>query len=262
MHFSKSLLTFASSNNKKGCKTNEFTSTINYPHQPYDITVKSAIMTTVNTNSINNSVNNSKFYTLKGQEVFLANRDEMDALGIEPIDRWSVDSFGIAAYSAEDYRKDIETRMTFLEDYANGYSDDYDEIYLGKVINPENDTLVDDAWILESDRREVYDELNEHGYYQGDSYLDFVLGISGYEDLLDAMFEWGSDPELIEDSENAFRVYNILRDCQATITKIDEANDWYDTDKSGLDLEDCDVRAIYEFVNGSQGSICLAKDYE
>lgn len=219
-------------------------------------------MTTINNNSINNSVNNAKFYVLDGQEVFLADRDEMDALGIEPIDRWSVDSFGIAAYSAEDYRKGIDTRMTFLEDYANGYSDNYDEIYLGKVINPESGKLVEDAWILESDRRDAYDELNELGYYQGDENLDFELGISGYEDLLDAMFENGSDPELIENLDDAFRVYNTLSDCQSGLTKIDDTDDWFETSKAQLDLDDNNVRYIYTFNNGCSGSICLNRDYE
>lgn len=216
-----------------------------------------------NFNSNNNSVNNNvKFYIYDGDQVFLANRDEMDELGIEPVSGWDVDDFGIAAYHASDYKDGIDTRMTFLEDYADGYSDDNDEIYLGQVVNPENESIINKAWILESDRRDVYDDLNEHQCYQGDEGLDAMLGISGYEDLLDAMYENGSDPELIEDHDEAFRVYNVLKDCQNTIAKTDETDEWWETSKRQLDLEDCEVRYIYQFNNGCEGHICLLKDYK
>lgn len=75
------------------------------------------------------------------------------------------------------------------------------------------------------------------------------------------MFKVGSDAEFLESIDDAFRVYNILRD--ATLTnEIDAYNDEFEAYKEKLNLEDYEVKKIFEFVsNGVQGSICLQKDY-
>ena len=79
--------------------------------------------------------------------------------------------------------------------------------------------------------------------------------------LLGAIYEWGSDPTIIEDEEAA-RSFAEVIDCATTLYDIDmsdeeEAN----AAKARLDLEDADVTAIHHFVNGSYGTFSLAEEW-
>ena len=56
--------------------------------------------------------------------------------------------------------------------------------------------------------------------------------------LLGALFEWGSDAQLIEDEEEV------------------------EIAKAKLDLQDSDVTTIHTFVNGSAGSFSLAEEWD
>jgi hypothetical protein len=80
--------------------------------------------------------------------------------------------------------------------------------------------------------------------------------------LLGALFEWGSDPKIIEDEEEARSIADVL-DAATTINDVD-MNDEEEVNaaKARLDLEDNDVTAIHTFVNGSAGSFSLAEEWD
>ena len=77
--------------------------------------------------------------------------------------------------------------------------------------------------------------------------------------LIGAMFEWGSDPELIEDEDNARRVSDIIEGAEIYMQVTDREE--IDEQKAKLDLDDNDVSRIFTFVNANAGSFCLAEDY-
>lgn len=105
-------------------------------------------------------IKHTHFYTLEGEKVFLASNVEMDELGIRPLEKWNnTDNSGVSAYSVDDYREGIHVRVTLLEDITEHYADDFAEIYLGEAINTQNDEHIKSAWLLEENRREVYDNL-------------------------------------------------------------------------------------------------------
>ena len=80
--------------------------------------------------------------------------------------------------------------------------------------------------------------------------------------LLGAIYEWGSDPKIIEDEEEARSIADVL-DSATTINDVD-MNDEEEVNaaKARLDLEDNDVTAIHTFVNGSYGSFSLAEEWD
>ena len=80
--------------------------------------------------------------------------------------------------------------------------------------------------------------------------------------LLGALFEWGSDAQLIEDEEEARNISDVL-DAATTINDVD-MNDEEEVNaaKARLDLEDNDVTAIHTFVNGSYGTFSLAEEWD
>lgn len=77
--------------------------------------------------------------------------------------------------------------------------------------------------------------------------------------LIGAMFEWGSDPELIEDEDNARRVSDIIEGAEIYMQITDREE--IDEQKAKLDLDDNYVSRIFTFVNANAGSFCLAEDY-
>lgn len=79
-------------------------------------------------------------------------------------------------------------------------------------------------------------------------------------DFLGALFEWGSDPELIETEEDAERVYKIVSEASQTGIVLPEDSD-FDFYVKGLDLDGYRANVIYTFVNGSCGSFCLDEDW-
>ena len=80
--------------------------------------------------------------------------------------------------------------------------------------------------------------------------------------LLGALFEWGSDAQLIEDEEEARNISDVL-DAATTINDVD-MNDEEEVNaaKARLGLEDNEVTAIHTFVNGSYGSFSLAEEWD
>ena len=80
--------------------------------------------------------------------------------------------------------------------------------------------------------------------------------------LFGAIYEWGSDPKIIEDEEEARSIADVL-DAATTINDVD-MNDEEEVNaaKARLDLEDNDVTAIHTFVNGSYGSFSLAEEWD
>ena len=79
--------------------------------------------------------------------------------------------------------------------------------------------------------------------------------------LLGALFEWGSDAQLIEDEEEARNISDVI--ANATILSTVDMDDEYEMEiaKAKLDLEDADVTTIHTFVNGSAGSFSLAEEW-
>lgn len=79
--------------------------------------------------------------------------------------------------------------------------------------------------------------------------------------LMGAIYEWGSDPTLIEDEEAARSFAQVL-DCATSIGLIDmEDEEEARINKERLDLEDYDVTAIHTFVNGSYGTFSLSDEW-
>ena len=80
--------------------------------------------------------------------------------------------------------------------------------------------------------------------------------------LLGAVFQWGSDVELVEDEETARNYAEVL--ANATSIGLVDANDEdeFTLSMQMLDLEGWDVKQIHTFVNGSCGSFCLSNEWE
>ena len=78
--------------------------------------------------------------------------------------------------------------------------------------------------------------------------------------LMDAMFEWGSDPQLIEGEEQARSISDVIENAERYGVISDQEE--IDELKSMLDLDDYDVKIIHTFVNGSSGAYCFVEDYE
>lgn len=79
--------------------------------------------------------------------------------------------------------------------------------------------------------------------------------------LMGAIYEWGSDPTLIEDEESARSFAQVL-DGATSMGEID-MNDEEEAriNMERLDLKDNDVTAIHTFVNGSCGTFSLAEEF-
>ena len=80
--------------------------------------------------------------------------------------------------------------------------------------------------------------------------------------LLGAVFQWGSDVEIVEDEETARKYAEVL--ANATRIGLVDANDEdeFELHKQMLELEEWDVKQIHTFVNGSWGSFCLSNEWE
>ena len=80
--------------------------------------------------------------------------------------------------------------------------------------------------------------------------------------LLGAVFQWGSDVELVEDEETARNYAEVL--ANATSIGLVDVNDEdeFTLSMQMLDLEGWDVKQIHTFVNGSCGSFCLSNEWE
>lgn len=86
-----------------------------------------------------------------------------------------------------------------------------------------------------------------------------MYGINSYEELYNALFEWGSDAIIIEDEDTAKACFKVFSD--ATIKDEHLGNEISKEMKQALDLtEENNVKRIITFVNGSAGSLCLAQD--
>ena len=77
--------------------------------------------------------------------------------------------------------------------------------------------------------------------------------------LLDAMYEWGSDPKKIEDREEAESISDVIE--KATEFNCVTDSGEIDNLKAKLDMAICTCDRIYTFVNGSCGCICLDEDW-
>ena len=79
--------------------------------------------------------------------------------------------------------------------------------------------------------------------------------------LMGAIYEWGSDPALIEDEEAARSFAQVL-DGASSMGEIDMSDEEEARiNKERLDLEDYNVTAIHTFVNGSYGTFSLAEEW-
>ena len=80
--------------------------------------------------------------------------------------------------------------------------------------------------------------------------------------LLGAIYEWGSDPKIIEDEEEARSIADVL-DSATSISDVD-INDEEEVNaaKARLELEDNDVAAIHTFINVSYGTFRLAEEWD
>lgn len=121
-------------------------------------------------------------------------------------------------------------------------------LYNGKILI--NDSACEDFYGEPADLIDVFKSYIE----------EEASKIAPWWTLIDAMFEWGSDPQLIENEEQARNVSDIIEnaDRYGVIGNKEEIDEF----KPMLDLNDYDVKLIHTFVNGSSGSYCLAEDYE
>ena len=79
--------------------------------------------------------------------------------------------------------------------------------------------------------------------------------------LLGAVYEWGSEPMVIEDEEHA-RSFSEALDCSTIITEIDMTDEEAArVHKEMLDLDGHEVKAIHLFVNCSYGTFSLADEW-
>lgn len=78
--------------------------------------------------------------------------------------------------------------------------------------------------------------------------------------LIGAIFEWGSDPELIEDEDYARNISDVIEEAQAFSEVTDKEEVSEIKARLGFGEQD-EVRRIYTFVNGSGGSFCLDGDF-
>ena len=80
--------------------------------------------------------------------------------------------------------------------------------------------------------------------------------------LMGALYEWGSDPTLIEDEESARSFANVL-DGASSIGEIDmEDEEEVRISSERLNLDGNYVNAIHTFVNGSYGTFSLAEEWD
>lgn len=80
--------------------------------------------------------------------------------------------------------------------------------------------------------------------------------------LMGTIYEWGSDPMVIEDEETA-RSFAQALDCATIIADLGMTDEEeVRVGKARLDLEDNEVKAIHIFVNGSYGSFSLAEEWD
>ena len=81
-----------------------------------------------------------------------------------------------------------------------------------------------------------------------------------YEDLINCIIEWGSDPCLIETEEDATDWLDTIENA-SIIREITDPEE-YQIAKKKLGLENNTTRKIYSFVNGSEGTYCLSEDWD
>ena len=81
-----------------------------------------------------------------------------------------------------------------------------------------------------------------------------------YEDLINCIIEWGSDPCLIETEEDAIDWLDTIENA-SIIREITDPEE-YQIAKRKLNLENNTTRKIYSFVNGSEGTYCLSEDWD
>ena len=80
--------------------------------------------------------------------------------------------------------------------------------------------------------------------------------------LLGALFEWGSDAQLIEDEEEARNISDVIANATILSTVDMEDEEEVEIAKAKLDLQDSDVTTIHTFVNDSAGSFSLAEEWD
>lgn len=127
---------------------------------------------------------------------------------------------------------------------------DNDDINEGKILI--DDTACDDFY---GDIDDVTENMKE--YIKEEAKKPYP-----YWTLMGALYEWGGDPRLIEDEEEARSFAEVL-DCATIISPVDKSNEYeFKIAKERLNLEDNEeVAAIYTFVNVSYGSFVLAEDW-
>jgi hypothetical protein len=81
-----------------------------------------------------------------------------------------------------------------------------------------------------------------------------------YEDLINCIIEWGSDPCLIETEEDTIDWLDTIENA-SIIREITDPEE-YQIAKRKLNLENNTTRKIYSFVNGSEGTYCLSEDWD
>lgn len=97
-------------------------------------------------------------------------------------------------------------------------------------------------------------------------YVDKILNLRQddiqAEDLIGALFQWGSDVELIENMERAEAVAKVINEATSLDAVKRNTEDW-EWSKTLLNLTDENTpRQMYWFVNGCTGCYCLAPDWD
>ena len=99
-------------------------------------------------------------------------------------------------------------------------------------------------------------EQGRWGFYVED--LDF-----GYLDYMGALVNYGGDPLLIEDEEDAASLAKAIERAQYGIREIEKDSEEWNSALKGLDLADVnDVKHIYSGVDGSEFIFCKAEDWK
>ena len=148
-------------------------------------------------------------------------------------------------YSVESYTSDENCyRLVYLPSYETSTNSH-------RAINLIDDTACED----------YYGDIDKVAEIMAEQIREEAEKLYPWWVLLGAVYEWGSDPMVIEDEEHA-RSFSEALDCSTIITEIDMTDEEAArVHKEMLDLDGHEVKAIHLFVNCSDGTFSLADEW-
>ena len=148
-------------------------------------------------------------------------------------------------YSVESYTSDENCyRLVYLPSYETSTNSH-------RAINLIDDTACED----------YYGDIDKVAEIMAEQIREEAEKLYPWWVLLGAVYEWGSDPMVIEDEEHA-RSFSEALDTSTIITEIDMTDEEAArVHKEMLDLDGHEVKAIHLFVNCSYGTFSLADEW-